>query len=94
MVRSAQILVPALAEAQVHDQWSGFRPATPDHMPILGPLPEWEGVSIAGGHFRNGILLAPITGRLAAQWLTGKQTEVSLAPFSPARFAPAKQQTR
>jgi glycine oxidase len=87
MVRSARSLVPALADANIARHWAGFRPATIDHLPILGPLPGWEGISIASGHFRNGILLAPLTACLATQWLTVQETDVSLEPFSPARFA-------
>lgn len=86
--RTARKLMPALADAQVVSHWAGLRPGTIDHLPILGPLPGWQGLSIASGHFRNGILLAPITGRLAAQWITGGETEQRLAPFSPQRFAP------
>ncbi len=87
MLRSARTLVPTLANASIAKHWAGFRPATIDHLPILGPLPGWEGVSIASGHFRNGILLAPVTAQLAAQWLTGRETDISLEPFSPSRFA-------
>ncbi|MFQ5880516.1 MAG: glycine oxidase ThiO [Dehalococcoidia bacterium] len=85
--RMSRLLVPSLAHAQVADHWAGLRPGTVDRMPILGPLPGWRGVSVASGHFRNGILLAPITGRLAARWITVGETEPSLAPFSPQRFA-------
>ena len=84
--RMAATLVPSLAYAEVASDWAGLRPGSPDGLPILGPVPGWEGVSVASGHFRKGILLAPITGRLMAQWLTQGRTEISLEPFSPARF--------
>jgi len=85
--RMAATLVPSLAYAEVASDWAGLRPGSPDGLPILGPVPGWEGLSVASGHFRKGILLAPITGRLMAQWLTEGRGETSLDAFSPARFA-------
>jgi glycine oxidase len=84
--RLARTLVPALGRAEVVSAWAGLRPGSPDGLPIIGPLPGWQGLSVASGHFRNGILLAPITGRLLAQALAGQPTDLPLAPFSPARF--------
>jgi glycine oxidase len=85
--RTAATLVPSLAHAEVASDWAGLRPGSPDDLPILGPVPGWEGLSVASGHFRKGILLAPITGRLMAQGLTQGKAEVSLEAFSPSRFA-------
>jgi glycine oxidase len=85
--RAARGLVPSLAHREIASSWAGLRPGSPDGLPILGPVPGWDGLSVASGHFRNGILLAPITGHLLAQLLTGGKTEMPLAPFSPARFA-------
>jgi glycine oxidase len=85
--RGARGLVPSLAHGEVASSWAALRPGSPDGLPILGPVPGWDGLSVASGHYRNGILLAPITGRLMAQLLTEGKTEVSLAPFSPSRFA-------
>ncbi len=84
--RMAATLVPSLAHAEVSSDWAGLRPGSPDGLPMLGPVPGWEGLSVASGHFRKGILLSPITGRLMAQLLTEGRTETSLEPFSPARF--------
>jgi glycine oxidase len=78
-------MIPALERAPVLETWSGLRPDTPDHLPILGPT-DIEGLSIATGHFRDGILLAPITARLARQWMLGQPTDLPLEPFSPLRF--------
>lgn len=78
-------MIPALAATPVLETWAGLRPDTPDHLPILGPT-DIEGLSIATGHYRNGILLAPITARLARQWLLGQKTDIPLDPFSPLRF--------
>ena len=55
-------------------------------MPIIGRLPKRQNVYVATGHFRNGILLAPITGKLITQLICSEKTEMSLEPFSPARF--------
>ena len=85
--RVARSLVPSLRYAEVASAWAALRPGTPDGRPIIGPLPGWPNVYVAGGHFRNGILLGPITGKLIAQLITMGRTETSLAPFSPARFA-------
>jgi glycine oxidase len=85
--RMAVTLVPSLAYAEVASEWAGLRPGSPDGLPMLGAVPGWEGLSVASGHFRKGILLAPITGRLMAQWLTQGKSEMSLEASSPARFA-------
>jgi glycine oxidase len=80
-------LAPALADATFVRAWAGLRPGTPDHLPILGPVPGFQGVSLATGHYRNGILLAPITGELIAQAVLGQPTTLPLGPFSLGRFA-------
>lgn len=77
--------VPALHEAAFLEAWGGLRPATADGKPLLGPVPGWEGLSLAGGHFRNGILLSPVTAKRMADYLESGQTE-QLEPFLPSRF--------
>jgi glycine oxidase len=84
--RAAFELVPQLRHAREHFSWAGLRPDSPDGLPIMGPLPGWENVTVATGHFRNGILLAPITGQLIAEAMTADEPSEALAPFSPARF--------
>ncbi len=79
-------LLPALADAQFLESWSGLRPATLDGLPILGATPRQPRYILANGHFRNGILLAPGTARVMAQLLCGDQPELDLAPFHPGRF--------
>ncbi|MBV8117946.1 MAG: glycine oxidase ThiO [Candidatus Eremiobacteraeota bacterium] len=75
---------PALGAFTITESWAGLRPATPDARPILGPT-EVDGLTIATGHYRNGILLTPATARLIANFVaTGAATP--LAPFSLARF--------
>jgi glycine oxidase len=81
----AHTLIPALGTAPVTGSWSNFRPFTEDHLPVLG-LTAINGLVLATGHFRNGILLAPITAyAIAALVATGRAT-TDLAPFSIARF--------
>lgn len=84
--RMATTLVPSLRQADVASEWAGLRPGSPDDLPIIGRLPGRENVYVATGHFRNGILLAPITGKLMSQLILEGRTEMPLEPFSPARF--------
>jgi glycine/D-amino acid oxidase-like deaminating enzyme len=83
--QGAAALVPALEGARVFEHWSGLRPGTPDALPVLGPDPDVAGLFYATGHFRNGILLAPITARLLASTLTGERPS-ELSPFRIERF--------
>lgn len=62
-------LVPALSDAPFDTAWAGLRPATPNHLPLLGRLPGWQNAFLATGHFRNGILFAPLTGQRMADAL-------------------------
>lgn len=77
-------LLPCLEEATLSDSWSGFRPWTPDHLPLLGV--SRDGLWFSTGHYRNGILLAPASARLLADSMTGGVPAVPMSPFSPARF--------
>ncbi|HET6923057.1 MAG TPA: FAD-dependent oxidoreductase, partial [Anaeromyxobacteraceae bacterium] len=78
-------IAPRLALAPFVDCWSNFRPATPDGNPILGPgaVP---GLFYATGHYRNGILLTPVTADAVSAVVLGRPPPVDLAPFSPARL--------
>ncbi len=84
--RAASELVPSLRDAELVRNWAGLRPGTPDGLPILGQLPGHENVWVATGHFRNGILLAPITGQLIAEGIMRGEAPARLRPFSPLRF--------
>ena len=86
LLRLAPRLAPRLADASFSKAWAGLRPATPDGRPLIGRLPEWRGVSLATGHFRDGILLAPITAELVADLLLARRPRMSLDAFDPARF--------
>jgi len=83
-------LAPVLATAHIEETWAGLRPDTPDHLPILGPT-DIEGLLIATGHYRSGVLLAPITAKLVGEWIAGKTTSVDCDRFSPLRFAATKE---
>jgi glycine oxidase len=86
-------LFPGLASAEVLETWSGLRPGTPDDLPILGPT-DIEGLLIATGHYRNGILLAPVTAKLMREWITGATATIKAAAYSPLRFAYPKPKTQ
>ena len=83
---AAIAMVPELRNAKILEDWAGLRPGTPDALPILGAT-STPGYYVATGHFRDGILLAPITARVMADVVEGKRPEHDLAPFSPARFS-------
>ena len=87
LLRAAIELVPSLRELPIARTWCGFRPWAPDSLPVLGPWPGVDGLFVATGHFRNGILLAPITARLMTEWITGAEPSVSVKDFLPDRFA-------
>ncbi len=83
--RAAIALVPELRNAKILEDWAGLRPGTPDSLPILGAT-STPGYFVATGHFRDGILLAPITARIMAQVMSGETCNYELRAFSPARF--------
>jgi len=83
--RAAIAMVPQLRNAKILEDWAGLRPGTPDALPILGATAT-PGYYVATGHFRDGILLAPITARVMAQVIEGKTPDRDLDRFSPARF--------
>lgn len=84
--RMAATLVPALGDATVVSAWAGLRPGSPDGLPVIGRLPGKDNVYVATGHFRNGVLLAPITGRFVADLVLSGRADKRLKPFSPERF--------
>lgn len=79
--------MPGLADLDMIDSWSGFRPCSDDDLPILGQLDGVEGLAIATGHYRNGILLAPITARIIADLVVRGENSEYLKSFSPMRFS-------
>jgi len=78
-------IAPALASLPFVEAWAGLRPDSPDHLPILGAT-DIERYYVATGHFRNGILLAPITAKLLRETILGESPSLPLEAFSPLRF--------
>jgi len=86
ILSAARELAPALGDAEIVETWSGLRPDSPDHLPLLGPGAV-EGVTIATGHYRNGILLAPITAKLVREWIVDRRVSMDWGIFNPQRFS-------
>ncbi|MCB9620136.1 MAG: glycine oxidase ThiO [Sandaracinus sp.] len=86
IVALATTLAPSLADAPVQTHWSSFRPGTADDLPLVGPAGP-EGLWLASGHYRNGILLAPITAELVRDAIVGEALPEEAAALDPRRFA-------
>ncbi len=85
LLANATKLYPALADWQIEELWWGFRPGTVDELPILGQS-SYDNLFLATGHYRNGILLAPVTATLLADLILEQKTDPLLAHFSDRRF--------
>jgi glycine oxidase len=85
LLREAYRLLPDVAEMELVDSMAGLRPGTPDNLPLIGPG-AIEGLVLATGHYRNGILLAPLTADAIAAVLAGEQLPEAVAPAHPARI--------
>jgi glycine oxidase len=85
ILSAALELAPGLKNARIQETWAGLRPDSQDHLPILGPT-DVDGLLMATGHFRSGILLTPITARLMREWITEQRVRVDWERFSPMRF--------
>jgi glycine oxidase len=86
LYRAAAKIVPDIGSMRIHDAWAGLRPASPDNLPILGET-SMPGYFAASGHYRDGIMMAPITAELITQLITDKALSFSLDTFSPSRFS-------
>jgi glycine oxidase len=82
---AATAVVPEIGRMRLHDSWAGLRPGTPDGLPIMGET-SLKGYFAATGHYRDGILLAPITALIMTDLLKGRRADFDVKPFSPARF--------
>ncbi|MFJ6751918.1 MULTISPECIES: glycine oxidase ThiO [unclassified Streptomyces] len=87
LLRDAHELVPGITELPLVETCAGLRPTSPDNAPLLGPT-ALAGFQLATGHFRNGVLLTPVTGDAMAEALTSGRLPEEARPFSPARFSP------
>ena len=86
LIAQAVALVPEIGRRPITRSWCGFRPAAPDGLPVLGPWPDVAGLFVATGHYRNGILLAPVTAAVMADCIVDGKTPDSITPFLPQRF--------
>ena len=86
ILSAALEIAPRIGALHLSASWAGLRPRAADGLPVLGPYAEIEGLFYATGHYRNGILLAPITGELIAGAIVDKVDSASLSIFSPDRF--------
>lgn len=86
ILSAALEISPRIASLPLTDSWAGLRPRAADTLPVLGPCAEIAGVFYATGHYRNGILLAPVTGELIARAIVDGVFPPSLNIFSPDRF--------
>jgi D-amino-acid dehydrogenase len=87
VLRETLRVMPGLASATLREIRVGLRPTSADDLPVLGALPGVPGVFVATGHGANGLLLGPVSGALVADLVCGRDPNVDLAPFDPARFS-------
>ncbi|HEY2495232.1 MAG TPA: glycine oxidase ThiO [Paenibacillus sp.] len=82
LLEAAKRLVPGIVESEWEKAWCGLRPQTLDGLPYLGEHETCNGLYVAAGHYRNGILLSPMTGKLVADWAEGRtEKHLSLEPY-------------
>jgi glycine oxidase len=87
IIKNAIEIMPCVADQAVVETWAGLRPRASDDLPILGADPHVKGLIYATGHYRNGILLTPITAQAISELIIKGESRVNLAPFSVGRFA-------
>jgi glycine oxidase len=85
---TAERLVPTLQHSATQAAWAGLRPKTPNMRPLLGPVPDWDNVTLAVGHNSVGLMLSGISGQLIAEAITAGRLAPITAPFAPAPAAP------
>jgi len=86
ILANAKEISPQIDSLPIVDTWAGLRPRAADGLPVLGPCDEIDGLFYATGHYRNGILLAPVTGELIAEAVVRRHVSPLLGAFSPNRF--------
>lgn len=87
LIKKGQFLIPGLSRCGLRGISAGLRPQSPDDLPVIGTLPDYPNIFVASGHFRNGMLLAPITGQLLSELICDGQSGIDTNPFSPSRFS-------
>ena len=83
LYKEALRLIPALAECEVEHHWAGLRPGSPTGVPFIGAHPAIDGLFVNAGHFRNGVVLAPASARLAADLCLGRTPILEAGPYAP-----------
>ena len=89
MLQRAALYMPAIASLNVLRVWTGFRPATPDNLPLIGPVPGDSTLWLAAGHEGLGITTALATAELLVTIMYGREPAIEPEPYLPARFSPA-----
>jgi len=87
LLRDAREVLPGIAELELVETHAGLRPGSPDNAPIIGPAPGVGGLVIATGHYRNGVLLAPVTADAVAELVVSGHSPAAIGPFDPGRFS-------
>jgi glycine oxidase len=89
--RAAFELVPELGTLPLVQHWAGLRPGSPNGVPVIGPHPEIDNLFVNAGHFRNGVVLGPVSAKLLADQLLSRPTELDPLPYLPERFTKLKE---
>jgi glycine oxidase len=91
IMNAALQMAPSLEDAQVVTHVSGLRPASGDSLPLIGPIPGWQGVYMVSGHDRKGMGLSPVSTRIIADLVAKGHNSVPIEAFDPGRFGPTEQ---
>lgn len=86
LIQAGRHIAPGMMDQPVIRSWAGLRPGSPDGLPLVGPVAELPGLILAVGHYRNGILLGPMTGLLVKRWLVDHVLSSHLDLLRPERF--------
>jgi glycine/D-amino acid oxidase-like deaminating enzyme len=87
MLTRAEEYMPGLAQLSSIRAWTGFRAATPDKLPLIGPWPGDESLFLATGHEGLGITTSLATGVLLTDQITGRKSQIAIGPYLPSRMA-------
>ena len=79
-------IAPGISELTISDHWAGLRPHAMDDLPVLGPVAGLDGLLVATAHYRNGILLAPLTAKIMTGFVTGDMADDRFEAFTADRF--------
>ena len=88
VLEAALHLAPSLGDAEIVNQVAGLRPGSVDRLPLIGPVPGWQGLYMLAGHFRSGMLLSAMSTRIIAELILHGASPISIDAFRPERFGP------